>query len=255
MTAVDALPRIVAFQTGLARRSAETVREFPGGFAVLDDRHPVSYEHNQLYVTGPVDAGGLVRLADRLLRRRRHRHVSVLDDGVGKAVAPRLVAAGYTHEHTLVMTLDGDPTGDAAGVRVDRLPLEALRQAVDHDWAETYPEMTDDMRAQLFERRFRTAAACDLSTHAVVAGGEVVSWCHLYVAGGEAQVESVTTLTRWRRRGFAKAVVLDAVSAARDAGCELVFLVADREDWPWRFYQRLGFATAGEQHGFVRAPA
>ena len=107
-------------------------------------------------------------------------------------------------------------------------------------------------KGMTLERRYTTAAACDLTTHVVRAGGEVVAWCNLYRTGREAQVENVNTLPEWRRRGFARAVVLDAVGSAREAGCELVFLLADRDDWPRDFYERLGFTIIAEQRSFVR---
>jgi predicted GNAT family acetyltransferase len=248
------LPRIVAFQEGLARRSAQRVTAIPGGFAVLDDRYPVSYEHNQLYVTGPVAVDVLLALAERVLRQRQHRRVTVLDDELGRRLAPGLLAAGYHQDHNLLMALTGESERQAPDVTVERMPLEALREAVARSWTEQYPELIESELRQLVERRGTTAAACDLTSHAVRAGGTVVAWCHLYLVGREAQVESVNTLPAWRRRGFATAVVLDAVALARAAGCELVFLVADREDWPQHLYERLGFAPVGEQHGFVRTP-
>jgi len=245
------LPRVVAFQERLARRTAQTVTPFRGGFAVLDDRYPVSYEHNQLFVTAPAAAPELLAETDRVLRRRRHRQITVLDDALGRRLAPRLQAAGYVQDHLVVMALQGRP-GRPGSVPVERVPLEDLRQAVSRSWTDQDPDLPEDVVRQLFERRFATAAACQLSSHVVQANGGVVAWCHLYRLGDEAQVESVNTLPGWRRRGFARAVVMDAVAAAAEAASDLVFLLADREDWPWRFYERLGFAVIGEQHVFVR---
>jgi ribosomal protein S18 acetylase RimI-like enzyme len=248
--------RVVAFQEGLARRSARRVVPIPGGFAVLDDRYPASYEHNQLYVTGPVAASTVVAEADRLLRNRRHRYVTALDGDVARRLTPGLLAAGYREEGTVVMVLAGAPDRhETASVAAERVPLEALREADARAWDERYPDLPANIVTQLFERRFATAAACDLSTHVVRAGGGIVAWCNLYLVGREAQVESVNTLPHWRRRGFARAVVLDAVSAARDADCELVFLLADRDDWPRDFYERLGFVVIAEQRSFARVLA
>jgi ribosomal protein S18 acetylase RimI-like enzyme len=250
----EVLPRVLAFQEELARRSAQTLVTIPGGFAVLNDRYPASYEHNQVYVTGSVAGTSALRgEADRLLRTRRHRYLTVLRDRVGRALATGMLAAGYEQDHIVVMALAGAPPPPPAGVRVERVPLEALREAVTRSWTDQYPSATDSVRTQLFERRFATAAACELSSHVVRVNGSVVSWCHLYRLGDRAQVESVNTLPEWRDRGFAKAVVLDATAAALEQACDLVFLVADREDWPRYLYERLGFATIGEQHSFLRA--
>jgi len=249
-----ALARALAFQESIARGSAQTLVAVEGGFAVLDDRYAASYEHNQVYVTGPVPAGALLAETERALRGRRHRQITVLNDALGRSLAPALHAAGYEQEQLVVMTLAGAPSGAAAaGVQVERVPLERLREAVEQSWAQQYPAMSEMARRQLFERRSATAAACELSSHAVRAEGAVVSWCHLYRVDGEAQVESVNTLVGWRGRGFARAVVLDATAAALEGGCDLVFLVALRDDWPRHFYARLGFVPAGVQHSFLRA--
>jgi len=252
-TIVERLRRVVAFQEGIARRSAQQLVTIPGGFAVLDDRYPASYEHNQLYVTAPVTAGTVLAAADRLLRRRRHRYVTALDSDVARRLTPGLLAAGYREEGTVVMVLDGAPEAPRdSGITAERVPLEALRDADARAWDERYPELPADVVRQLFERRFATAEACDLTTHVVRADGAVVAWCNLYRTGDEAQVESVNTLPEWRRRGFARAVVLDAVAAAHEAGCEFIFLIADRDDWPREFYERLGFGVIAEQRSFAR---
>lgn len=247
------LARVLAFQEGIARRSAQRLVPVAGGFAVLDDRYPASYEHNQLYLTAPITAAAVVAEADRVLRRRRHRYVTALDGDVARRLTPGLLAAGYREEGSVVMVLAGRPERDApATAATERVPLDALRDADARAWDERYPDLPPDIVTQLFERRTTTAAACALSTHVVRADGGIVAWCNLYRVGREAQVESVNTLPRWRKRGFARAVVLDAVSAARDAGCELIFLVADRDDWPRDFYERLGFVVVAEQRSFAR---
>ena len=254
-TDVDLLARVVAFQVGIARRSAERLVAVPGGSAVLDDRYPSSYEHNQLFVTAPVRAHAALAEADRLLRERRHRFVTVLEPDVAARLAPGIRAAGYREEGTVVMVLARAPEPAAPdSPRAERVPLEAIREADALAWDERYAGLAAGVVRELFERRYTTAAACDLSTHVVHAGGAVVAWCNLYRVGREAQVENVNTLPAWRRRGFARAVVLDAVAAAHEAGCGFVFLLADRDDWPRGFYAGLGFVVIAEQRSFVRAP-
>jgi hypothetical protein len=63
----ERVTRVVAFQEGIARRSTQRLVPFAGGFAVLDDRYPASYEHNQVFVTAPIAAAAAAE-ADRLLR-------------------------------------------------------------------------------------------------------------------------------------------------------------------------------------------
>jgi ribosomal protein S18 acetylase RimI-like enzyme len=79
----------------------------------------------------------------------------------------------------------------------------------------------------------------------------VVSYTDLYVDGADAQVEDIGTLPEHRGRGYASAVVLAAIAAARNKGAEFVFLVADKEDWPKELYRRLGFDELGYYVKFV----
>lgn len=68
-------------------------------------------------------------------------------------------------------------------------------------------------------------------------------------------LEDVATLAAHRNRGLARAVVLRAVEEAQMAGADLVFLVADENDWPKGLHRRLRFDPAGLTFGFLRRPA
>ena len=70
-----------------------------------------------------------------------------------------------------------------------------------------------------------------------------------------AQIEDVGTLGGYRGRGLARAVVLRALAEAGAAGCDLVFLEADEDDWPKELYRRLGFEPIGRIFAFLRKPA
>ncbi|HUI37242.1 MAG TPA: GNAT family N-acetyltransferase, partial [Gaiellaceae bacterium] len=83
-----------------------------------------------------------------------------------------------------------------------------------------------------------------------VVDGEVVSYSDLYQDGADAQIEDVGTLPERRDRGYASAVVLAAIEAARRDGAEFVCLVADANDWPKELYRRLGFDTVGHYTKF-----
>ena len=71
--------------------------------------------------------------------------------------------------------------------------------------------------------------------------GTLAAIAMLYSDGVVAQVEDVYTVPEERRRGYARALVTKATEVARAAGHELVFIVADADDWPQRLYRRIGF--------------
>ena len=73
----------------------------------------------------------------------------------------------------------------------------------------------------------------------------------IYSHGGVTQIEDVLTATRHRGRGHARTLMTALLAEA--AGSELVFLVADADDWPREFYARLGFEPVGHTHSFLRA--
>jgi predicted GNAT family acetyltransferase len=75
----------------------------------------------------------------------------------------------------------------------------------------------------------------------------------LYEEGGIGQIDDVVTISRHRRQGFARAVVLAALRTSIEAGNELTFLIADDEDWPKQLYAELGFEAVGRRSEFTRA--
>jgi hypothetical protein len=42
-----------------------------------------------------------------------------------------------------------------------------------------------------------------------------------------------------------------ALEEARDGGHDLIFLIADRDDWPRKLYEKLGFDEVGRIWEFV----
>jgi ribosomal protein S18 acetylase RimI-like enzyme len=61
----------------------------------------------------------------------------------------------------------------------------------------------------------------------------------------------VLTLERFRNRGLARAVVSKALGEARASDHDLVFLIADRDDWPKELYGKLGFDVVGRIWEFL----
>lgn len=106
--------------------------------------------------------------------------------------------------------------------------------------------------AQLTERARMLERAIALRAFASYADGEVVSFCRLFSGEGIGQVEDVATLPEHRGQGHARATVSAAIAASEEAGHDLLFLVADADDWPQVLYHRLGFDPAGVVHLFTR---
>jgi GNAT superfamily N-acetyltransferase len=99
--------------------------------------------------------------------------------------------------------------------------------------------------AQLVGREHRNDEVVAVTDLAVREGSRVVAAGQLRVDGATAAVESVQTRGDARGRGHGDAVLAAALTRAADAGCDLVVLEAEADDWPRRWYARRGFAEVG----------
>ena len=71
---------------------------------------------------------------------------------------------------------------------------------------------------------------------------------------GVAQVEDVVVLEGHRGAGLGRLVTTAALRAGLECEPELMFIVADDDDWPKDLYGRLGFEAAGRTRMFHRLP-
>ena len=111
-----------------------------------------------------------------------------------------------------------------------------------------------EIAEQIVESSARIAVEASARYFALAREDGIVAGCHLYSDGSTAQIEDVATLTAHRGRGYSNAVMRRALRSAFEAGHDLIFLVADDEDWPKDFYGRLGFEPVGRTIDLVRKP-
>jgi N-acetylglutamate synthase-like GNAT family acetyltransferase len=208
----------------------------------MSTEFPASYEHNCLVVDTLVDPSVLMQEADRVLGGAglRHRAIEVELEGVDASWLAQFQNCGYEVHPTLTMVLRRSPERHSA-TPVERVPYEELKAVVEADWRRELPTASEQSIRQLVERRRSTYRACEVTHHAVRGPDGIAARCDLYRIASIGQVENVETEPEWRNRGYATAVVLDAVELATGYGCSLIFLVADAEDWPQQLYRRLGF--------------
>ncbi|MEV6521263.1 GNAT family N-acetyltransferase [Longispora sp. NPDC051575] len=253
------LARSLAFLRAFARSQAERVVDLPYGFGAFDDTFAHSYAHNKLHLEGPAgpeDVDAVFAAAGRA-----HRLVHVADPDLAARVGPAFVDAGYEHSATVVMRHTGaapdrpaDPT-----VVVDVVDVAARTEAARREWRGEKPDAPDDVIEQLAGRGAATVRGADrvLFLVARAPDGEVACRGDLYLdpATGVAQIEDLMTLPAHTGRGYARALLADGLSRAGAAGCDLVLLVAEEDDWPRELYARLGYATIGRTHSYLRMPA
>ncbi|HEX2293992.1 MAG TPA: GNAT family N-acetyltransferase [Actinomycetota bacterium] len=255
----DLFARAVGFEHWMQEHAAERIEPFAWGRAVFNDTFHRVYDLNALRVETPepgLTADALAAEADRLHvpAGHQHRRVVVPDAALGERLGPGFRRLGWEVRRFLFMGLLREPDDGTP-----RAPVRELAEA-EHWEAKRWfmagaPEAFDDLVVtQLLEKDRLKERFVDFRRFGVEADGRVVSVCELYSDGSTAQVEDVSTQEPYRGRGYARATVLTAVGAARDAGCDFVFLVADEDDWPRELYRKLGFDPLGIVYDFLKLP-
>ena len=254
------LERCLAFLRALGERAAHRTVSSPVGVAYLDDRVPRVWSRNYLLVEkelGQVTVEVLAHEADRVLGGAGlgHRKVEIYDGGTGKRLALGFHELGWSVECDVIMVAMREPDRKPDAVTVEQVAIDELAPA----WAESNrsdpsSSFDDDIARQLVEGKRAVAAAIPTRFFAARAGGEIASYCELYSDGRTGQIENVLTLLRFRNRGLARALVSHALAVSREAGDDLTFLVANRDDWPKELYRKLGFDEVGFIYDFLRPP-
>lgn len=239
----DFVARIRLFDWALAQRRAAAVVPVNGGIAVLDPRFPQSYEHNALWVGGMSDAATVAAEADRVLGGAglAHRR-AVLED---PAMAIALASRGWHAQELRLMCCRESPVVKGS-IRVVPVTQEIVSQLWERSWRRELPDLDDEAVRQLINREALADAVIRVVDLAVLdRRGQPIAATQLRIDGATAAIEAVMTDPAHRRAGLAGALVLDAVIRARAAGCDVVFLTAAANDWPYRWYTRLGFTEVG----------
>lgn len=250
MSAGD-LERALEF-LGRADHMGTEQRATPVGPLVLTPELPLRWDSNYLLVAQPSDTATVLAESERAFAAAGvgHRKLSVHDEHLGARLFADLPPE-WLRQRLLVMAVRRQPEREvdlSAVSEVDESRLRPVRAAE----LARYPWGRDpEVQRQLFEAKRLITGRVETHFYAALVGGEVASCADLYVADRVAQVEDVVTGERFRNRGLASAVVLTAVRAAERAGCELIFLVAEEDDWPKELYRRLGFDELGRYYDFV----
>jgi ribosomal protein S18 acetylase RimI-like enzyme len=250
---VNELARAWRFEREMQDRCADSRRGFEFGTALYNDELRRVFDANFVRFEGgfgELEATVVEACADELQPSLAHRKVVIPDERAGARVADELQRSGWRYFTLATMVYRGAGAPDG-GRSVEEVGPDALRPA-------RYRALDDGRRDTEARRQivaFTERMAGVGSTRLFAARGdrsEIGSFCALFLEDSVAQIDEVTTVEQYRRRGLARAVVVGALRAALDAGAELVFLVADESDWPMRWYERLGFEPVGRRYELIR---
>ena len=252
-TPSDDLERIVGFCRYLDERCSERIFSSFLATALLCESLPLVYDRNFLRVEDPkVGANELAALADRILGASGMAHRKVITDSaeIGERLTPQFESLAWKVDRALAMVHSG-------AVEQERLPLvsevtsEEMLPFWEEENREFHPE-SEELVRQLTQQNLLVERSIDCKYFARRSGGRVVSGCQLYSRGGAAQIEAVGTLREYRNQGLASSVVRRTAWEAFASGHDLVWLMADENDWPKALYAKLGFSPVGRFYGFSR---
>jgi GNAT superfamily N-acetyltransferase len=259
MSPIDLPARIREFERELEQRCSTRTEPTAFGTAFLNLDFPLRYDSNFVWVDRPlrgVDAEALAADTDRVLGEHdlAHRKIYLDDDLHGTRLAAAFLDLGWSSERLLVMAQVREPE-PRPGIPVRELGFAQVRPFLELVLRrQPYADSEEAVR-QLTEIRGVYERVAGARFFVADVDGQPASVCELYMLGDVAQVEDVNTIEEFRGRGLGSAVVLAAIRAARERGCDVVFLVADDADWPKELYSRLGFDPVSRSWSFVRTPS
>jgi GNAT superfamily N-acetyltransferase len=256
----EQLERCIEFITRMADSAARKKEPSKYGVALLDPELPDVWSRNYLFANElpeGVSASELAGEADRVLGAAglRHRKVELFADEPGARLEAGFRELGWHPECDVIMVAQRSPDRPVDTSLVDEVTVDDLVPAWTEGWLADPDVLGEDVARQLVESKRRLGKVVETRFFAARIEGEVASYCELYSDGRMAQIENVLTLERFRNRGLARATVSRALDEARNGGHGIVFLIANRDDWPKELYGKLGFDVVGEIWEFVLARA
>jgi ribosomal protein S18 acetylase RimI-like enzyme len=248
--------RALAFELGAHTRAAARIEPLRYGRAFLQERLPHVYWANMLWVSAPDDVGTaeLIADADRILSGFAHRQVVVEQESLWRTLEDDFATAGWTRDAIVYMTHERPP---------DRMPDLAAVRRVGHDEVAAAEERflrdepgttTPQARRQVVAHNRHIGELLGERCFAAYDGDAVTAYAKLRHRNGVAQVEDVAVAPEHRGSGLGRLVTSAALAAGLALEPDLLFIVADEDDWPKELYGRLGFEPAGRIRGFLRPP-
>lgn len=257
--AQELFERCQRFEKDLFIAISPIVESWSHGRAFFNPQLPDIWDRNIAFAereTGAADPTALLSELDEIFAARgsEHRKLAVPEHLLSDAIVETFGGAGWGPERLVTMVYARDDPPPAPALEVREVSADDYR-AMTSAFAREDPAI--NARPQIAEQIVESSARIEEASaryFALARNDGIVAGCHLYSDGSTAQIEDVATLAAHRGRGYSTAVMRRALRSAFEAGHDLIFLVADDEDWPKDFYGRLGFEPVGRTIDLVRKP-
>jgi ribosomal protein S18 acetylase RimI-like enzyme len=233
---------------------------FAHGTAFFTPEHPTKWDVNLLLVDRIAPGVGAQELIDEAERLQgpaglAHRRLELAEGG--DRLRGEFVAAGWSIDHLLLMVLrpGSDRRGGLSAASVREVGFEDVRPLAERWPRENTTPDQQDQAAEIADADADRAERLSARMFLAERDGQPGAYALLLrVADGVAEIDQVYTAPEHRGAGLASAVVRAAIAAATERGDDLIYLLADAEDWPFRLYERLGFETVGTRYDLTRKP-
>ena len=208
-----------------------------------------------LYLKDPPPAVSAAELADEAEEVMAplgytHRRIWIPDEDLGAALAPAFLELGWEVDVHVAMVHRREPDRSSDTSQVQEIGAAAWegreKQLRSYPWCDD-DDLVPEMRA-LYDRLLKAGNGKDF---AIVEDGLAISFALLFSRGEIGQIEDVATLEEYRGRGLSRTVVYEAFEQSL-AQPDLTFLIADANDWPKDFYEKLGFDAVGLYYYFLK---
>ena len=246
--AADALRRALEFQRATLELVADRVEPIGEGWVVRQPALPMVWNANHVRISRPVTFAEAVGLAERHLADLPYRQLMIEDEETGRRLERTFAEQRWEIDREVVMVLLGEPdrrTDEEIVVEAEEdAALGLMRRWIGEDESiELTPEGLDEV-VEFTRREARSRNGKLLGVRGE--HGTLAAITMVFSDGAVAQVENVYTVPEERGRGHARALVTRAALLALEQGPELVFIIADADDWPQRLYRRVGFEPVGQ---------
>lgn len=251
----SALARVLDFQRRSLELAGGRVTEIPEGWVVRTPAMPVVWVLNHVRLRTAPSYERAVELIEQHLAGAGFRQLYVDDERPGGGrLAEAFQADGWEVDGELHSMLVRPPDRRVGTSAVTELTEEEALALMSRWLREDETlHLDDEAMRQLIENhrltwRARNAVRLGVRAH----DGSPTGMTLVLSGGGVAQVEDVYVVPEARGGGSGRALVTRAIDVARELGPELVFIVADDNDWPKQLYARLGFEPLGRTWMFHR---
>jgi ribosomal protein S18 acetylase RimI-like enzyme len=220
-------------------------QDWEGGVAYFNEHLPLVWDVN--FVRLDRDADDVPGRVDRLQAGQSHRKVLIEDPVLLARHAPALVKRGFTRRGLVAMARE---PGGRLDSDVRELPYEQVKPFRYEVHMEQLSPPNPAVAFQVGRVHDRTVPLTGERWLVIHAGGEPAGHCIVYSYGGLAQIEDVGVLKRFRGHGLARRLITHALEIVAPDH-DTVMILAETDDWPGTFYERLGFEPVEERADFL----